>query len=130
MDYAHAMTRLPELHASLTDNDFLEASEEQELEGLARSIPKLIDILPDLLLSQSDPRHKVALSEMISGLTANLDQTKPLALVSHCPVSVAVGSRNVSSQVHVRLAGVDEAAKLHHIQATSFERFIRSIQVA
>ena len=92
MDYAHAMTRLPELHASLTDNDFLEASEEQELEGLARSIPKLIDILPDLLPSQSDPRHKVALSEMISGLTANLDQTKPLALVSRCPVSVAVGS--------------------------------------
>ena len=61
MDYAHTMTRLPELHASLTDNDFLEASEEQELEGLAHSIPKLIDILPDFLPSQSDPRHEVAL---------------------------------------------------------------------
>lgn len=82
MDYARAMMRLPELHASLIDNDFLDDTEEQELEGLARSIPKLIDILPGLLPSQSDPRHRVALSEMISGLTANLDQTKPLALVS------------------------------------------------
>ncbi|KAG6334962.1 hypothetical protein ID866_4118 [Astraeus odoratus] len=114
MDYAHAMTRLPELHASISDSNDIDPAEEQELESLARSIPKLIGILPELLPSQSDPRHKVALSEMTSGLIANLDQVKPLALV----------------QAHVRLTGVDEAAKLHHIQATAFERFMRSIQVA
>lgn len=83
MDYAHAMTRLPELHVSLSEAAVPDAVEVQELETLTRSIPKLIGILPDVLSSSSDPRHKVALAEMISGLTAVLDQVKPLALVSH-----------------------------------------------
>ncbi|KAI6168370.1 nuclear protein 96-domain-containing protein [Pisolithus thermaeus] len=112
MDYAHAMIRLRELHASLSDTDGLDAAEEQELECLARSIPKLIGILPELLPSPSDPRHMVALSEMISGLTANLDQMKPFAL----------------SQV--RLTGADEETRLRHIQASALERLMRSIQVA
>jgi hypothetical protein len=81
MDYAHAMTRLPELHISLSDAAIPDPTEEQEFESLTRSIPKLISILPDVLSSQSDPRHKVALAEMVSGLTAILDQVKPLALV-------------------------------------------------
>ncbi|KAI6148667.1 nuclear protein 96-domain-containing protein [Pisolithus tinctorius] len=112
MDYARAMIRLRELHASLSDTDTLDEAEEQELENLARSIPKLIGSLPELLPSSSDPRHMVALSEMISGLTANLDQMKPLAL----------------SQV--RLTGTDEATRLHHIQASALERLMKSIQVA
>ncbi|KIK96637.1 hypothetical protein PAXRUDRAFT_825734 [Paxillus rubicundulus Ve08.2h10] len=114
MDYAHAMTRLPELHISLSDAATPDAVEEQEFESLTRSIPRLISILPDVLSSQTDPRHKVALAEMVSGLTAILDQVKPLAL----------------AQSHVRLTGVDEATKLRHIQTTALERFMRSIQVS
>ncbi|KIJ61588.1 hypothetical protein HYDPIDRAFT_42554 [Hydnomerulius pinastri MD-312] len=114
MDYAHAMTRLPELHASLSDAAEPDLAEEQELESLTRSIPKLISILPDVLPSQSDPRHKVALAEMISGLTAVLDQVKPLAL----------------AQSQIQLTGVDEATKLRHMQTTALERFMRSIQAS
>lgn len=81
LDYVHAMTRLPELHASLADTVVPDAAEETEFESLVRAIPKLMGILPDVLYLQSDPRHKVALAEMMSGLTAVLDQVKPLALV-------------------------------------------------
>ncbi|KAH7886919.1 nuclear protein 96-domain-containing protein [Phlebopus sp. FC_14] len=112
MDYAHAMTRFPQLHASLSGATVPDTVDEQELDGLIRSIPKLIEILPDVLSSQSDPRHKVALSEMVSGLTAALDQVRPLTL----------------SQM--RLRGVDEATKLRHIQSTALERFMRSIEVS
>ena len=83
LDYAHAMTRLPELHASISDAAAPDVAEETELESLVRAIPKLMGILPDVLYLQSDPRHRVALAEMMSGLTAVLDQVKPLALV--CP---------------------------------------------
>lgn len=87
LDYAHAMTRLPELHASLADAAVPDAAEEMEFESFVRTIPKLMGILPDVLYLQNDPRHKVALAEMMSGLTAVLDQVKPLALVR--PFSVA-----------------------------------------
>lgn len=75
------MTRLPELHASISDAAVPDAVEEGELESLVRGIPRLMGILPDVLYLQSDPRHVVALAEMMSGLTAVLDQVKPLALV-------------------------------------------------
>jgi len=114
LDYAHAMTRLPELHASISDAAVPDAVEETELESLVRAIPRLMGILPDVLYLQSDPRHKVALAEMMSGLTAVLDQVKPLAL----------------AQSQVRLTGMDEATKLRHIQTTALERFMRSIQVS
>jgi nuclear pore complex protein Nup98-Nup96 len=81
MDYAHAMTRIPELHASLSESAVPNAAEEQELDNLTRTLPRLINILPDILSNSSDPRHKVALAEMISGLTAVIDLVKPLALV-------------------------------------------------
>lgn len=81
LDYAHAVTRLPELHASISDTAVPDAVEESELESLVRATPRLMGILPDVLYLQSDPRHRVALAEMMSGLTAVLDQVKPLALV-------------------------------------------------
>lgn len=89
MDYAHAMTRIPELHASLTESAVPDAVEEQELDNFTRTVPRLINILPDVLSNPSDPRHKVALAEMISGLTAVLDIVKPLALVRRTFCSAA-----------------------------------------
>ncbi|KAG1753592.1 nuclear protein 96-domain-containing protein [Suillus paluster] len=114
MDYAHAMTRIPELHASLSDSVAPDGVEEQELDNFTRTVPRLINILPDVLSNSSDPRHKVALAEMVSGLTAVLDLVKPLAL----------------SQSQIKLTSIDEATKLRHIQTTFFEKYIRSIQAS
>lgn len=75
------MTRLPELKDRMDDDAVPDASEALELEEFARTIPKLIGILPDLLRERTDPRHNVALAEMVSGLTACLDKVRPLALV-------------------------------------------------
>jgi nuclear pore complex protein Nup98-Nup96 len=76
------MVRLPELKEHLEEDGVPDASETLELEDFVRSIPKLIGILPDVLRERGDPRHNVALAEMISGLTTCLDKVNPLALVS------------------------------------------------
>ena len=75
------MTRLPELKEHLEEDAIPDAAEALELEDFGRSIPKLIGILPDVLRDRIDPRHNVALAEMIAGLTVCLDKVKPLALV-------------------------------------------------
>lgn len=76
------MTRLPELQVHLDDtNAVLDATQTFELDDLTRSIPRLIDILPDMLRNRDDPRHNAALAEMIAELMFLLDKFKPLALV-------------------------------------------------
>ena len=76
------MARLPELHAQITETDVVpNASQTAELDELARSVPKLIEILPDVLRNRDDPLHNAALAEMIGGLMFRLDRVKPLALV-------------------------------------------------
>lgn len=129
------MTRLPELHASLSDAAVPDAMEENELESLVRTVPKLMGILPDVLYLQSDPRHKVALAEMLSRLTAVLDQARPLALVRRPFLCTFFSDSHLlcvrmQAQSQIRLTGMDEATKLRHIQTTALERFMRSIQVS
>jgi nuclear pore complex protein Nup98-Nup96 len=76
------MTHLPELQTDLSGvNASPDSAQALELEDLTRSIPKLIDILPDVLRNRDDPRHNAALAEMIGGLMSMLDKVKPLALV-------------------------------------------------
>ncbi|THH00872.1 hypothetical protein EW026_g1746 [Hermanssonia centrifuga] len=113
LDYAHAMTRLPELRERLVGvNAVPDVTDTTELEELSRSVPKLIGILPDVLHDHSDIRHTAALAEMISGLTLRLDQLRP----------PAVGS--------LRSAPVPEATKLHHMRSVAYEKFLRTIEVA
>jgi nuclear pore complex protein Nup98-Nup96 len=82
LDYAHIMTRLPELQLNLDDpNAVPDATQSSELDDLARSIPRLIDILPDVFRNRDDPRHNAALTEVTAGLISMLDKIKPLALV-------------------------------------------------
>lgn len=76
------MTRLPELHAECTNDAVPDASQANEIDELARSVPKLIGILPDVLRNTSDMRHQAALSEMVAGLMAQVDKIRPLTLVS------------------------------------------------
>ena len=75
------MTRLPELQASLDDASAVPDAQASEMEDLVRSIPKLIDMLPDVLRNRDDPRHNAALADMIAELFLKLDKVKPLALV-------------------------------------------------
>jgi nuclear pore complex protein Nup98-Nup96 len=114
LDYAHVMTRLPELHEYLIEHDATPDSRvELELEELSQSIPKLITILPEALRDRSDIRRNVALVEIITGLILRLDKVKPLAL-SH-PQAPSQAS---------------EATKLRHIHSTAYERFLKTIEVS
>jgi nuclear pore complex protein Nup98-Nup96 len=73
------MTRLPVLqqeHDAVPD-----ASQALELEELARTVPKLLGLLPDVLRDRSDARHNAALAEMITRLMLTVDKVQPLALV-------------------------------------------------
>jgi hypothetical protein len=81
------MTRLPELiqdsrTASRDDDDDGSQAQVAELEELTRTIPKLIGLLPAMVRDQADVRQNVAVATMISGLTRQLDNAVPLALVS------------------------------------------------
>lgn len=82
MDYANATIRLPDLKEHLDEDAVPDAAEAQELEELTRGVPKLIGILPDVLRDRGDTRHNVALADMVSDLTAALDQVNSQALVS------------------------------------------------
>lgn len=128
------MTRLPELRDRLDNPIDPDAADAAEIEELTRTVPKLIQQLPDVINEQLDIRHKVALSEMISGLTSRLDQIRPLA-VSHllcfelreCMVLIRVNLQLGQQFKNVR---IPESAKLGHIRATAYEKFLRSIEVA
>lgn len=101
------MARLPELQAEIADTEAVpDASQSTELDELVRSIPKLIEILPDILRNRDDARHKAALAEMTAGLMLKLDKVKPLALVrlySYNPVLILIQSAvTVTSQADIR----------------------------
>jgi hypothetical protein len=74
------MTRLPELIQDLRASQ--NTSHVAELDELTRTVPKLIGLLPALVRDQGDVRQNVAVANMISGLTRQLDYALPLALVS------------------------------------------------
>jgi nuclear pore complex protein Nup98-Nup96 len=75
------MTRLPELvqDAAGASQD---GSHVVELEELARSVPRLIGLLPTIFRDQADARHSVAVATMITHLTRQLDKAMPSVLVS------------------------------------------------
>ncbi|KAI0792317.1 nuclear protein 96-domain-containing protein [Abortiporus biennis] len=113
LDYAHAMTRLPQLKVHLVADAVPDAAQATELEELTRSVPKLITRLPDLWPDSSDVRYKIAISEMISGLTKRLDQVRPLAI-----------------EKQLRTAHASEIVRMKHVTSSAYERFLRTIEVA
>jgi len=112
LDYAHAMVRLPELREFYRIDAVPDASHATEVEEFARSIPKLLAILPDVLPDRTNVRHKIAVSEMLTGLTQRLDQLRPLSI-----------------QSQLRTSDAPEAIRLRHVHAASLHRFLRSIEV-
>ncbi|KAJ6615151.1 nuclear protein 96-domain-containing protein [Mycena sp. CBHHK59/15] len=111
LDFAHILTRLPELQEELEqvqDQDAIPVLED-EMDELTRNASKLIGILPDALRDRSDVRHNAALAEMIGTLVKMVDKVRPLTLAEVQPTHV------------------DEAAKLQHIQSSVYARFLKSI---
>jgi len=110
LDYAHSMTRLPELIQDLrVSQDSLQLA---ELEELARGIPKLIGVLPAMVRDPTDARQSVAVTTMITGLTLQLDRASPLTL----------------SPKQLHGLPVDEATKLHHARSIVHSQFLRTLE--
>ncbi|TFY68005.1 hypothetical protein EVJ58_g1277 [Rhodofomes roseus] len=116
LDYVQAMTRLEELRDYLEELNTAvpDAAEAAELDHLARFVPKLISILPDVLHDQSDVRHKAAVAEMTTQLTTRLDRVRPLAI----------------HQSPVRNTALNDGLRLHNIRTAAYERFLRTIEAA
>lgn len=110
LDYAHAMTRLPELSQdSRASQDDVQVA---ELEELLRGVPKLIGLLPAIVRDPIDARQSVAVATMITGLTRQLDKAAPMAL----------------KPKQLRSLPVDETAKLHHACTIAHSYFLRTLE--
>jgi nuclear pore complex protein Nup98-Nup96 len=85
LDFAHIITRLPELEEELGQEQELDriSSLEEETDELTRNASKLIGILPDALRDRSDSRHNAALAHMIRMLVKMVDKFRPFTLA--CP---------------------------------------------
>jgi nuclear pore complex protein Nup98-Nup96 len=110
LEYAHAMTRLPELNqdsGALQDD-----AQVAELEELLRGVPKLIGLLPAIARDPMDARQSIAVATMITGLTRQLDKVAPTSL----------------KPKQLRGLPVDETTKLHHSCAIAHSYFLRSLE--
>lgn len=79
------MIRIPELLEDIEDQEGDDVSvgyKEAQLDDLARQIPKVISLLPDVLRDRSDARHNAAIDVMVAGLTERLNKVNPTLLVS------------------------------------------------
>ncbi|KAI0350876.1 hypothetical protein OH77DRAFT_1498850 [Trametes cingulata] len=115
LDYAHAVTRLPQLRERIVQSDgALDADETAELDQFSRSVSKLVSILPDILPDRSNVRHTAAIAEMTSQLVRHLDQIRPLAI----------------AQAQIRSPFFGGAARVRNIHSTMYERFLRTVEVA
>ncbi|CCL99212.1 uncharacterized protein FIBRA_01227 [Fibroporia radiculosa] len=113
LDYAHILTRLPELHERIHSGT-ADPADTTELEQLARSVPKIIGILPDLFNDRSDPCHTAAFAEMTNKLAVCLNKVKPLVLY----------------QSRIRAPQMTEGMRLRNVQTAAFERFLKMVEVA
>ncbi|KZV72700.1 hypothetical protein PENSPDRAFT_575693 [Peniophora sp. CONT] len=116
LDYVDILTKLPELRQQVLDpNAVADAAQAAEMEDLVRSIPRLIGILPDVLRDREDPRHNVALAEMVDSLTHELDASQQALTLS-------------ANQL--RAIPAEEATKLRHLQNSVSARFLAAVDAA
>jgi nuclear pore complex protein Nup98-Nup96 len=129
LDFAHILTRLPELQEELGQEQEMDAiaALEEEIDDLARNASKLIGILPDALQDRSDSRHNAALADMIGALVKMVDKVRPFILVSLFFLFKHEDANFLSFQVELQPTHVDEAVKLQHIQSSVYARFLKSI---
>jgi hypothetical protein len=88
VEYAHVISRLPELSSIIYHPAYTEVEQEQqyrdqqELDKLVRSVPRLLMSLPELLYDREEPLHKAAKAQMERELVRAIDGERPLAVVS------------------------------------------------
>ncbi|KAI0631003.1 nuclear protein 96-domain-containing protein [Trametes polyzona] len=115
LDYAQALTRLPQLRERLVQGDgTVDEDETAELDQLSRSVPKLVSVIPDVLPDRSNVRHTAAAAEMTNQLVRHLDQIRPLAI----------------AQAQLRTPFFGDATRVRNIHSTMYERFLRTVEVA
>lgn len=73
MDYADVIERLPILLVAVQEDAVNDAAEVTEFTKLKNLIPQLMRMVPDVLRDRTDPRHRAALSEMMSKLLSSFD---------------------------------------------------------
>lgn len=121
----HFMTRLPQLHDAISD-----AAQAMEPDGFARSVRKLIGILPDVLRDRSDFRDMAVLA----GMTLRLNKVQPLALVKFLldrQRSSWPESKIVVSDADAGSTCSDERAlNLNRIHSTACARFLKIIEAS
>lgn len=121
----HFMTRLPQLHDAISD-----AAQAMEPDGCAKSVRKLIGILPDVLRDRSDFRDMAVLA----GMTLRLNKVQPLALVKFLldrQRSSWPESKIVVSDADAGSTCSDERAlNLNRIHSTDRARFLKSIEAS
>ena len=135
MDYAHALTRLPQLRELLVQGDgTLPADEAAELDQFSRSVPKLVSMLPEVLPDRSNVRHNAAVAEMTSKLVHHLDRTRPLAIVRivarHNVHLFADETACLQAQAQIRSPFFGDAMRMRNIHSTMYEKFLRTVEVA
>ncbi|KZV72697.1 hypothetical protein PENSPDRAFT_663535 [Peniophora sp. CONT] len=117
LDYVDILTKLPELRQQVLDpNAIADAVQAAEMEDLVRSIPRLIDILPDVLRDREDSRHNVALAEMVDSLTHELDASQQ--------------ALTLSSAYQLCAIPAEDATKLRHLRNSVSARFLAAVDAA
>ncbi|KAL5494856.1 hypothetical protein ACEPAI_318 [Sanghuangporus weigelae] len=110
IDYARIVSRIPELREiQLVEVTELTEAEKSELDALNTRIPRLIEILPDVLHDKpgTGDQCRAALSHMLSRL---LDCVDP----------------SVEVDMHAEL--VEEGALINHIHASAYGSFMTTIE--
>ncbi|KAK2461179.1 hypothetical protein APHAL10511_006706 [Amanita phalloides] len=115
LDYVHIAHRITALQEE-PSQDAADSSRKHELDELARRVPKIIALLPDVMSRRhsGDTRHAAALEQMVKELIGLVEKSKPSTL-SQIPQSV--------------LSGADEATKLGLVKGTGYARFLKSIEI-
>lgn len=130
------MQRLTALQEEVTQDPSspIGASQKQELDELARRVPKIISSLPDVLSRRQsgDTLHAAALEQMVKDLISLVERTKPSTLVCFrlyvtCRHRLMTHFQSQISQSMLSCA--DEATKLGHVKGAGYARFLKSIEV-
>lgn len=106
-------------------------SPEEEIEDLARRVPKLIALLPDVLHRPRamDDRHIAAIEEMTQALLSVLGKVKPAILVCACPFADFIGLLTIFSYQLKQplLPSMDASTKISLIRGKSYARFLQRV---
>ncbi|KAG5716102.1 Nuclear pore complex protein Nup98-Nup96 [Termitomyces sp. T112] len=107
LDYVKIMTYLP--RPAVEGDAVADLVQNSRFEDLIKNVPRLIELVPDLFREGSDPRHGVALTEMVAGIMRQVKKYAPSVLAQ------------------VNSTFMDESTRLERIQSIGYTRFLSQI---